>query len=795
MNDTSAFYEAYQRLNPAQKEAVDTIEGPVMVVAGPGTGKTQILTLRIANILLKTDLRAENVLALTFTDSGAQAMRARLRSYIGEAAYRVPIFTFHGFAQRLISEYPDAFPRIIGGRAATDIEKIELVERILEKPDLRVLRPLGDPTYYVPHILRIISTLKQEYISPDAFLLRVNREEESLLSIEQFHTKGAHLGKTRGEYTKAEKNVVKNKELAYVYRCYEQLLRDGRLYDFDDMIAESVRALSDSPDMLLDLQETYQYILADEHQDVNGSQNKIIELLCNFHESPNIFVVGDEKQAIYRFQGASLDNFLYFVDLFPTTKTIVLDENYRSGQTILDTAARLMQTEDSALTEMRRPLIAKAVKTSEVREQIFSHQAVEDDWLISACEAKIANGTKPEEIAIIVRTNREVEALAGRLRQAGMAVTASADGDILDHPITESIQSLIDFVVAGNSERALFSVIHGAYWGLTVADIIRITKARNYGTSLTSILSSAEKLGELGVSNIEAALKIMHVQATARDKEVYESPHRVLEYILDASGFIDHVIRFEPLEGIRVVRRLYDEIEAMVLRDNISTLSAVSAVLASRRQYGLPLQAPYIATHTHAVQVMTAHKSKGLEFEVVFVPHLQDSVWGGKGKRALFTIPLVEASEEEIDPLEDERRLLYVACTRAKRQLHLSLATQGILGKPATASRFLEELSHEEVERVDVGLIEAKFSPSTALRIAPTVAPISSETLIKLLTERGFSATSLNNYLGNPWDYLYRNVLRVPEVQPLHMLFGTVVHNILEKITGAHSKDATWPED
>lgn len=790
-----AFFAAYNRLNTAQKQAVDAIEGPVMVIAGPGTGKTQILTLRIANILRLTDTQPENILALTFTDSGAQAMRARLRTYIGAAAYRVPIFTFHGFAQRLISEYPDSFPRIIGGRAATDIEKVQILETILTDTQIKILRPLGDTTYYVPHILRIISTLKQEYISPDELARRVELEAQALLAIERYHTKGAHKGKVRGEYTKAEKNLNKNKELVFVYRLYEQLLKDKRLYDFEDMIAEAVLALSHEKDMLLDLQETYQYVLADEHQDVNGAQNKILELLCNFHSSPNIFVVGDEKQAIYRFQGASLDNFLYFVDLFPTTKTIVLNENYRSGQNILDAAYALMQTEDAALAPMRTPLTSALVANSTINQRLFSHQAVEDDWLIQLCKEKIAAGIPQNEIAIIVRTNREVETIAGRLRQASIPVTASADGDILEHPITQSVQALINFVVPGSGETALAAVLHGAYWGLSAEDTMRLLAARTYETSLTSILSDEETMRALGVQNIDSALMILKVLTAAREKSVHEAPHRVLEYVLDASGFIDHVIAHEPFEGVRVVRRVYDEVEAMVIRDGVSTLAAVSEILASRRQYGLPLQAPYIATHTHAVQVMTAHKAKGLEFSVVCIPHLQDSAWGGKTKRALFSIPMPNRVNSTFDPLEDERRLLYVGMTRAKTELYLSAAEHGILGKDTATARLLEEMSLELVPSFDVTESEKAFLPSTALRTNTTAKHISGEILTKLLQERGLTATSLNNYLKNPWDFLYRNMLRIPEVQPLHMQFGTVVHNVLEKLTAWHTKETTWPSD
>jgi DNA helicase II / ATP-dependent DNA helicase PcrA len=229
--ESAAFQRAYSELNAAQKRAVDAIEGPVMVIAGPGTGKTQLLTLRIANILLKTDTQPENILALTFTESGARAMRERLRVFIGARAYQIPIHTFHGFADMLIRTYPDAFPRIIGGRAASDLDKVRVVAAILENPDVKKLRPMGDSSYYINPILRTLSMLKQEYIGPNELSAIIRSQEESLSVLPRYHEKGAHKGKERGEYKKKAERIEKNKELLFVYHRYESMLATERLYD------------------------------------------------------------------------------------------------------------------------------------------------------------------------------------------------------------------------------------------------------------------------------------------------------------------------------------------------------------------------------------------------------------------------------------------------------------------------------------------------------------------------------------------------------------------------------------
>src|SRR3989344_1218016 len=318
MNES--FDQAYKKLNSAQREAVDIIEGPVMVIAGPGTGKTQILTLRIANILRQTDASPDSILALTFTNSGVHAMRERLVEMLGSAAYRVRLNTFHTFCNELIHDFPEEFPRIVGSHSASRVDQIRLLEEVISQSDVNLLRPYGEPFYHLFAVMSEIERLKKENLNPDDF--------------DKFLSK---LSETD------EKKTQKNRELAILYRAYETALRRAKLYDFADMIMEVARTLVRDKIFLLQLQERYQYILADEHQDANQSQNQLLELLSNFHPNPNLFIVGDEKQAIFQFQGASLDNFLYFKKLYPKALLVNLEENYRSQQGILDASHSLIE--------------------------------------------------------------------------------------------------------------------------------------------------------------------------------------------------------------------------------------------------------------------------------------------------------------------------------------------------------------------------------------------------------------------------------------------------------------------
>lgn len=792
--NNNSFEEAYKRLNHEQKLAVDTIEGPVMVIAGPGTGKTQILTLRIANILKETQVGPENILALTFTESGARAMRERLASYIGARAYRVHIHTFHEFAGQCIREFPDAYSRAVGGRPITDLEKITLIETIIETPSIKLLRPAGNPQFYVKQIMSALSLMKREYITPDGFAEIIEEQQTILDATEKLHEKGAHKGKVRSEYIEREKIVNKNRELLFVYRAYEAGLTKAQHFDFDDMIYETVLALERSEDMLRTLQERYQYILADEHQDVNGSQNKILELLASFHDRPNLFVVGDEKQSIYRFQGASLENFLYFEEKFPHAKTIALTKNYRSVQEVLDLSHELISVDAGPAKALRVPLTATRKEAAVIERRHFSHEAVEHDALVATIQSLLATGTPPEEIVIIVRTNREVELCAELLRRNGITTEASADGDILGHPITSHIRTLISAVVNPSNERALFEILQSGYSEISVHDLVKIMGKKSYAHPLTEIIEDADALASIDVTNIDAVLRIPRILNTARERMSVEAPHRVLEYILQETNFLTHAIAIDPYEGGRVIRRLYDEIEEMVRHEEVVTLRDVETMLATRVLHGLPLNAPYIRASRHAVSVMTAHKAKGLEFLHVCIPHLTDSKWGGRAHPDYFKIPVTKhLKTDALSENDDERKLLYVALTRAKVGLYLSDSETSAEGRSLLPTRLLEGIGTTSIEDVTTREAEDSFDPVTALSAPHAKVAVDASLLTEVLRERGLSATALNNYLRDPWNYFYRNVLRIPEIQAESAQFGTALHDTLRSVMKHRREKGTLP--
>jgi DNA helicase-2/ATP-dependent DNA helicase PcrA len=404
-----------------------------MVIAGPGTGKTQILTLRIAQILEKTQIDPQNILALTFSESGAFEMRKRLSEIIGTPAFRVEIATFHSFCNDIIKNYPESFPNLLSFESITEVEQIEIVEKIIGDIAVTLLRPFGKPLHYVKEIKNSINDLKKEGVSALQLkegLIKQKKDFEKISDL--YHEKGKYKGEMKGKYLTLQKQMEKAEEFVSVYTAYEAALVTEKKYDFNDMLLGVVKELESNTSLLLQIQEKYQYILVDEHQDTNATQNKLLELLSNFHEIPNLFVVGDEKQAIYRFQGASLENFLYFQKLYPGAKLIYLDQNYRSQQHILDASAEMISKNVSAhILPVKNQLTANVSHPLEAIKVVALPNFFDEYSFIAAdIEKKKEAGTLLSQIAILGRRNNDLVEMAHILQRKKILFSQDADGDI-----------------------------------------------------------------------------------------------------------------------------------------------------------------------------------------------------------------------------------------------------------------------------------------------------------------------------------------------------------------------------
>lgn len=785
---TDTFLETYKGLNEQQKKAVDTIEGPVMVIAGPGTGKTQILTLRIANILRKTDMEPENVLALTFTESGVASMRRRLMELIGGPAYSVMINTFHGFCNDIIKNYPEEFPRIIGSENITEVDQIRIIEDALRELPIAELRPFGDTMYYLRPILSSINELKREGVTVERFEDVIQWEQERFEHIEDLvHDKGPHKGKMKGHYQKLEKNIRKNGELARIYAYYQRRLTDDKRYDYNDMIMEVLDVLSRNQNLLLMLQEQYQYILVDEHQDTNNAQNRIIELLGNFHKDPNLFVVGDEKQAIYRFQGASLENFLYFKNLYPNAELIVLEDNYRSTQAILDSAHSVIPGKKELranVTYENRPIKVCACGDEDAERYTVARDI----------QKKIESGVAPEEIAVLYRDNRDMFPISDMLQKMGVPFVVGSDQDILGD---DNIRKLIMVLRAVNefgSQEAIMEAMHVDFLRIGPLDLYKVIEYANRNrTSVYEVIRSLEALQSADLK-LEAPqtihdfyVKLMQWKTLSRNRGFAE----FFEIVMRESGFLGHLLASEnPVEKIGVISGLFDEIKKLIEAHREYTLEDFFAYLDTLRTHNILIKKNISGQSAGKVRLMTAHKSKGLEYGYVYIINAYNGHWGNKRRKGGIELPkqlfLLSGKDEEKDEDEnaDERRLFYVALTRAKKEVIIAYAKENANKREQLPSQFIGELRSDLITDMDSSQYETEFARKREVLFAPRVVSKvdirDKEYIRDLFLRNGFSVTALNNYLECPWKYFYTNLLRIPKAPSKHQMYGIAIHGALK---------------
>jgi DNA helicase-2/ATP-dependent DNA helicase PcrA len=771
-------------LNPAQKLAVETIEGPVMVVAGPGTGKTHILTLRIANILKKTDTPPDGILALTFTEAGVDAMKQRLLKLIGPTAYKVAIYTFHGFCNDIIHSHPEYFPRIISSVALTDIESILYIREALASLPLEKLKPFGDPYFYVQAARSAISTLKREHKTPQEVLDSTARALEHLESDpESRHEKGAYKGKVKGAVQTQMDRLKKEHELGLVYEWYERQLEAKKKFDFEDMIGEVVRALKNDESFRLMVQEQYLYILADEHQDANGAQNTLLELIASFHESPNLFIVGDEKQAIFRFQGASLDSFAYFHKQFPKAVLIPLVDSYRSGSTLLDAAHSLMK---NSIPEERHPKLASKLDNPHLavlEERAFTSEELETAWVVADVEARIAEGVPPGDIAIMYRTNADAQPVARALSQKGILHALDSKSTIFhEHTIAQLVTYLRLCTHIGSDEYMGYA-LHFPWVGISSHDVYKILL---YGQKkrmpYIEVISSREHLKEARVLGSEAVHEFSRVLMRLSKMAQEESARDFFDRVLHESGFLTSVLkRPDAVTVLNSVRGLAQTLETLSSSKTLYTGTDFVNDIGLYEEYGIEIEPDtQPKERANAVHLVTAHRSKGLEYEYVYIIHARDTHWGNRMSRN--NLPLSTLAAQNDTDIEDERRLFYVALTRAKQYVSVSYGvTSSTRSKESTITQFMLELEPTLVTHKETEEFESSVAPQDVFVLKPLGADSMSDRdfLRDAFIEQGLSATALNNYLECPWKYFYRNLVRVPEKPTSSSLYGNALHSAL----------------
>ncbi|HET8581073.1 MAG TPA: ATP-dependent DNA helicase [Candidatus Paceibacterota bacterium] len=782
---TPQFDAAYQRLNAAQREAVDTLEGPVMVVAGPGTGKTQILTLRIANILKSTDTPPDAILALTFTEAGVDAMKRRLLSLIGPTAYSVRIHTFHGFCNEVIHAHPEYFPRIISSTAITEIEAIKLLREAIESLPLDTLKPFGDPYYYVTAIKGAIGTLKREGKTPQDVLETSARLLEELdADPASRHEKGKYAGKVKGAVQTRMTQLAREHELGLVFERYELELAAKRKFDFEDMISEVVRALAEDESFRLMVQEQFLYILADEHQDANGAQNTLLDLLVSYDENPNLFIVGDEKQAIFRFQGASLESFDRFRERFPQARAISLTDSYRSGTRLLDAAHALMQASVPAERHPKLESRVSAPHLAELELRAFSTEELEMSWVVQDIERKIAEGVAPGEIAIMYRTNADAMPFARALAKRGILHTLDSKGSIFhDHCVAQLLTYLRLVTHIGSDEYAGYA-LQFPWTGITPGDAFKVMiEAGKRRQPFLETAGDATALTAARVRDPAAVLAFARTVESLAKSATEDAARDFFDRLLHESGYLSYVLtRSDAVSVLSAVRGLAKTLEERSEGATLYSGADFVRDLGLYEEYRIEIEPDtQPKERAAAVHLTTAHRSKGLEYEHVYIVRARDKKWGNRSDPNRLPLATLSGAGDASD-LEDERRLFYVALTRGKQYVSVSYGlTSGARTREAGVTQFMLEIDPALMIERETESFEAAQEPHDAFaRPTPPVHAISDHAYIAdAFLEQGLSATALNNYLSCPWKYFYRNLVRLPEKSNASSLYGNAMHNAL----------------
>jgi DNA helicase II / ATP-dependent DNA helicase PcrA len=628
-------------LNPAQREAVLTTEGPLLVIAGAGSGKTRVLTYRVAHLISACGVQPNEILAITFTNKAAGEMRERLERLLGGVARAIWILTFHAACGRILRREAPRLGYKSNFTIYDQADQVRLTKQCLEELD-------RDPKRFVPRGIHAqISNAKNQLIGPDDYLSRV----------ESFY----------------------DQTVADVYALYQRRLHLSNAVDFDDLLMLTVEVLERFPEALARWQKAFRYVLVDEYQDTNHAQYRLLQLLAGKHR--NLMVVGDPDQSIYAFRGADIRNILEFERDFPETRVIPLEQNYRSTNTILRAA--------NAVIANNRERKEKTL-WSELGEGVPVHALeVEDEhaearFVAAEIAALVEEGYSADEVAVFYRTNAQSRVLEDVLVRQGIAYQVIGGPRFYERAEIKDLVAYLQVLDNPADAVSLLRIANRPRRGIGDATLARLQAyADGRGMSLFEALAYPEEagIGAAPLKNVSALRTLLvALQASAQDLAVPDLIEAVLERsgyteALEAERTIESQGRLENLqELVGVAREHRERAQEPSLSGFLQEISLYSDQDAIRGEESL-------------VTLMTIHNAKGLEFKAVYVIGMEEGIF-----------PHMRSIEEQ--GVEEERRLAYVGMTRARERLVLTHATARSLWGRRTfnlPSRFLDELPEEGV--------------------------------------------------------------------------------------------------
>jgi len=803
--------EFYEMLNKSQQQAVNEIEGPVLVIAGPGTGKTQMLASRIVNILEKTDTNPENIMCLTYTDAGTIAMRSRLIDFIGSEAYRIPVFTFHAFCNRVIQDNPEYF----GLRSLDPVSELEqriIAREIVDSFDgEHPLKRYGGEIYHeAARLIDLWSVMKREDWNEVWLKEKIAAYKLEIATKDEFiYKKDSKYGK-KGELKPAYHDEIKrmDKLIAAVdtYPLYNSKLQESGRYDFADMILWVIRAFKENPSLLLRYQEIFQYILVDEFQDTSGSQNHLLDLLLNFWETPNVFCVGDEDQSIYRFQGANVENISEFVKRY-NPKRISLSENYRSSQEILNASNLLIKHNQIRLDADKKLEASGKYKNADViKPRIFECQnpLQENAIIAKEIEQLLASGTSGNEIAVLYRKHQHSDELVTYFQKKGILVNVRKSVNILEEPLIINLITILKYLAAENKkphsgEMYLFELLHFSCFGLNplrIAELSLKLSRANFNERNNSwreeLKRGATAKQDLFTTQNEAGqfIKVSELIESWIKSTYNETTAVVIEKVINESGILSEALTSEDKSwNMQLLHSFFEFVKSESSRQKKLTLNQLIEVIKLMEEEGVRINAEKLISAEKGINFLTIYGAKGLEFEHVYIINCNSNKWE-RGRDANNGYKLPENLFDIISSEDDEelRRLFYVGMTRAKRHLTISFSKADNNGKELERSRFVNEISESESSiLIKDQITEDAFNDYLKVLIgnkfkADDKSLFDNELVDQILKDYSLSVTHLSSYLRCPTAFYFNNLIRVPAQMNASLTFGSAVHHALEQL-------------
>ena len=870
----ASFDEQYKKLNPKQREAVDSTDGPVLVIAGPGTGKTQLLSMRVANIIRKSQADPSNILCLTFTNKAAVNMRDRLLSLVGTESNKVTVKTFHGFSAGLMNNYPDYFWSGAKLSIAPDALQLEIVQNILRQLPLsnplsikfagqftatddviaalrlakeagltpEKLRAILDANLaYIDIIEPILTDLLSEALSyknlgnlqaaiaklpqqgidtsiaPLLSLTSVIQESlEAAIKADSGSNKTQNVGKWKARWLQTQNGQKgmfderrrNNWWLAFadVYQIYRNNLHQRGYYDYSDMLLEVIVQLEQNPDLLAGVQERYQYVLIDEFQDSNAAQLRLAHLIADHHTSegqPYLMAVGDDDQSIYGFNGAELNNMLFFERNYNNVKVVVLEDNYRSSQNLLDTSEKIIEQADDRLVKrlpgLSKKLVAKNPPKNIGLVEHFAYKTREHQYSDIARKIKHNYESSSDKIAVLARGHESLRQISSILNMFDVPIRYEQQNNIFDNVVVKQIILLaetVNAIIAGDKEvvnQKLSRLIRYPAWKFSGQELWEIAtqnyKDPDWLNSLTQSKHTKHKqLGdwlqwlasETSLQQLPIALEYFLGLTAGKHMT---SPLK--EYYLTKKNIDNNYLNC--LSATKLLQELIVEFSN---NEDASLENFINFVNLNKENGRRVTDQSVFISQPDAVELYTVHKAKGLEFDQVFIIDAVDDNWKPRkvGRRPPANLPLQPPGEQA----DDYIRLLYVAATRAKYTLIVSSYLYDHNGNEVLTSPYIKnslpDSNQKEVNIPEVQVLEESLS-------WPRLEIKDEKSLLKSRLENyRLSPTHLLNFLdvtnGGPQYFFERHVLRLPESKTAMQGYGNAIHSTLQYVQQLYNKDS-----